>query len=114
MENAETVTTTTGTIGTAADDTQVAATSKKKAAPKKDTPSDKAVIAQLKKELAQEKAAVVKLSEELDIQQRKNEHLFKKYQESQEALGSERQKFVNSKSALMQTIDGALRAFANS
>lgn len=114
MENAETIVTATSTTDANVPDTQGTAAPKKKAAPKKDTPSDKAVIAQLRKELAQEKAAVAKLSEELEIQQRKNEHLFKKYQESQETLGSERQKFVNAKGALMQTIDGALRAFANS
>lgn len=86
----------------------------KKAASKKDTPSDKAVIAQLKKELQQEKAAVARLSEELETQQQKNVVIFKKYQEAQETLGAERQKNANAKSALLQTVDGAMRAFANS
>ena len=86
----------------------------KKAAPKKDTPSDKAIIAQLRKELAQEKAAVAKLSEELETQQNKNVAIFKKYQEAQETLGAERQKNANAKAALLQTMDGAMRAFANS
>lgn len=102
-------------VGTPTETTAVTApTPAKKAAPKKDTPSDKTVITQLKKELAQEKAAVAKLSEELETQQRKNEIIFKKYQEAQEALGTERQKNNNAKSALLQTMDGAMRAFANS
>lgn len=91
-----------------------APTSAKKAAAKKDTPTDKALIIQLKKELQQEKAAVAKLSEELETQQNKNELIFKKYQEAQETLGAERQKNANAKSALLQTVDGAMRAFANS
>ena len=86
----------------------------KKAAPKKDTPSDKAIIAQLRKELAQEKAAVAKLSEELETQQQKNVIIFNKYQEAQKALDVEKQKNANAKSALLQTVDGAMRAFANS
>lgn len=91
-----------------------APTSAKKAAAKKDTPTDKALIAQLKKELAQEKAAVAKLSEELETQQQKNVIIFNKYQEAQKALDVEKQKNANAKSALLQTVDGAMRAFANS
>ena len=91
-----------------------APTPAKKAAAKKDTPTDKTLIAQLKKELQQEKAAVAKLSEELEIQQKKNELIFKKFQDAQETLGAERQKNANAKSALLQTVDGAMRAFANS
>ena len=86
----------------------------KKAAPKKDTPTDKALIAQLKKELAQEKAAVAKLSEELETQQQKNVIIFNKYQEAQKALDVEKQKNANAKYALLQTVDGAMKAFANS
>ena len=86
----------------------------KKAAPKKDTPTDKALIIQLKKELQQEKAAVARLTEELETQQQKNVVIFKNYQEAQKALDVERQKNANAKSALLQTVDGAMRAFANS
>ena len=101
--------------GTAVPVEEVAPTpvAKKKAAPKNAPPSDKTVIANLKKELAEANKHINNLSLELETQQNKNITVFNKYQEVAKELENQRVKFSNSKTALLQTIDGALRAFTN-
>ena len=104
--------------------TPVTAVTAKKAPTKNAAPSDKSIIQKLRaeakaqdakiKELEEAQYAKIKeLEEALEIQQSKNVQVFNKYQEVAKELERQREKFSNSKSALLQTIDGALRAFTN-
>ena len=93
--------------------TPVTALAAKKAPAKNAAPSDKSIIQKLRAEAKAQDAKIKELEEALEIQQSKNVQVFNKYQEVAKELERQREKFSNSKSALLQTIDGALRAFTN-
>lgn len=93
--------------------TEVSTATAKKAPAKNATPSDKTIIQRLKAEAKAQEAKIKELEEALEIQQSKNITVFNQYQQATKELSLQREKFSNSKSALLQTIDGALRAFTN-
>ena len=93
--------------------TATPAVTAKKVPAKNAAPSDRTIIQKLRAEAKAQDAKIKELEEALEIQQSKNIQVFNKYQDVAKELERQREKFSNSKSALLQTIDGALRAFTN-